>query len=89
MCTMHPDPAYRSCKLPQERPPSDEQYMECDGYMANTSQMGASTNVTYYGDLAIRHLRSVDSRQRVLTWLSELKHKDLLEGVKVRTHHPG
>ena len=86
MCTMHPDPAYRSCKVPQERPPSDEQYMECDGYVANCSQMGASANVNYFGDLATCHLRSVDSRQRVLTWLCELKHKDLLEGIKVSTH---
>ena len=89
MCTMHPDPAYRSCRVPQERVPSDDRYLECDGYVASPkSQMGNPDNVKYFGELVMRHLRSVDSRQRVLTWLGSLKHKELLVGVKVGAHVP-
>ena len=85
MCTMHPDPAHRSCKVPQERMPSDDQYLECHGYVARPeSQMGDADNVKYFGELAARYLRTMHSRQRVLTWLSTLKHKDLLQGVKVQ-----
>ena len=89
MCTMHPDPAFRSCKVPQETVPSDDRYLECDGYVARSGkQMGDAENVKYFGDLVARHLRSADSRQRVLIWLGSLKHKELLEGVKVGMHHP-
>lgn len=89
MCTMHPDPAYRSCRVPQERVPSDDRYLECDGYVASPkSQMGSPDNVKYFGELVMRHLRSVDSRQRVLRWLGSLKHQELLVGVKVGTPAP-
>jgi len=78
---MHPDPAFRSCKVPQERIPTSDQYTECHGYVDSAEEMGKAENVEYFGDLVTRHLRSLDCRQRVLRWLGKLKHKELLEGV--------
>ena len=83
MCHLHPDPNFRSCKVPQERIPDDNQYTECHGYVDRPEKMGGAKNMECFGDLAARHLGSELCRHRVLAWLANLKHKELLEGVKV------
>ena len=89
MCHLHPDPNFRSCKVPQERIPDDNQYTDCHGYVDRPEKMGDAKNMEYFGDLAARHLGSELCRHRVLAWLANLKHKELLEGIKVGLRRVG
>ncbi|GAX78477.1 hypothetical protein CEUSTIGMA_g5916.t1 [Chlamydomonas eustigma] len=91
-CHLHPDEAWRSCKVPEQYVvPEGLSLLTCPGYVLPGDTMGSSANVEHFQSL-LRRMSDPTPREasNVLTWLAKSADCSKLRtagGLYVPLHH--